>query len=67
LDITKEDKIFDVLLKDKKIALVMIIKFLLSNKEKKKDIANFIIFLDIGLIVVYVSETWSKRLLMKGD
>jgi len=57
IDIIKADKIFDVLLKEKQIPLVMIIKCLLSNKEKEKDIANFIIFLDIGLTVVYVSET----------
>ena len=50
-----------------KLPLVMIIKCLVSNKEKEKDIANFIIFLYIGLIVVNISKTWSKRLLMKEN
>ena len=39
----------------------MIIKFLLLNKAKGKDIVNSIIFVDIGLIVVYVSEIWFRK------
>jgi len=47
--------------------LVIIIKFLLLNKEKGKDIVNYVMFLDIGLILVYVSEIWFRKKLMKDD
>ena len=40
--------------------LVMIIKYLHSNKEKEKGIANFIIFLGIELTIVYILETCPK-------
>lgn len=45
----------------------MVIKLLLLNNEKDKYIANSIMSLDIRLIVVYVSEIWSKKQLMKED
>ena len=55
-DVTKANKIFDVLLKDKQIALSDDHKIPSFELKKEKDIANSIMSLDFGLIVVYVSK-----------
>lgn len=54
-DVSKVDKVFDVLLKRNKLNGVMTINYLLWNIEEEENIVSFIMFMVIWLINVCIS------------